>query len=120
MEEWTIKTWIYIHSLLVFSTQIVNCRSLVPMHERTKLVYCCPSTFSLTSTPLPPSQSKCSTVYMYVCTDSVRLWSGGVWRVLSCVVDHILQEFNTLFLTRFRTYKIVRPPKTKMTRKDDI
>jgi hypothetical protein len=23
--------------------------------------------------------------------------------VLSCVVDHILQEFNTLFLTRFRT-----------------
>jgi hypothetical protein len=33
--------------------------------------------------------------------------------VLSCVVDHILQEFNTLFLTRFRTYKIASPPQTK-------
>jgi hypothetical protein len=33
--------------------------------------------------------------------------------VLSCVVDHILQEFNTLFLTRFRTYNIATPPQTK-------
>jgi hypothetical protein len=33
---------------------------------------------------------------------------------LSCVVDHILQEFNTLFLTRFRTYKISTPPQTKI------
>jgi hypothetical protein len=30
--------------------------------------------------------------------------------VLSCVGDHILQEFNTLFLTRFRTYKFALPP----------
>jgi hypothetical protein len=30
--------------------------------------------------------------------------------VLSCVGDHILQEFNTLFLTTFRIYKIARPP----------
>jgi hypothetical protein len=37
---------------------------------------------------------------------------------LSCVVDHILQEFNTLFLTRFRTYKIATPPQTKITSKD--
>jgi hypothetical protein len=44
-------------------------------------------------------------------TDSVRLWGGC--RVLSCVVDHILQEFITLFLTRFRTYKIATPPQTK-------
>ncbi len=35
------------------------------------------------------------------------------WGVLSCVVDHILQEFNTLLLTRFRTYKIATPPQTK-------
>jgi hypothetical protein len=35
---------------------------------------------------------------------------GGV----DCTVDHIL------FLTRFRTYKIVSPPQTKMTSKDDI
>jgi hypothetical protein len=39
---------------------------------------------------------------------------------MSCVVDHILQEFNNLFLTRFRTYKIATPPQTKMTSKDDI
>jgi hypothetical protein len=68
---------------------------------------------SLWPTPPPPSQTKC-TVY----TDSVWLW-GGVG-VLNCVVDHILQEFYTLFLTRFRTYKIALPPPTKMTSKDDI
>ncbi len=33
--------------------------------------------------------------------------------MLSCVGDHILQEFNTLYLTRFRTYKIALPPQTK-------
>jgi hypothetical protein len=33
--------------------------------------------------------------------------------VLSPVGDHILQEFNTLYLTRFRTYKFARPPKQK-------
>jgi hypothetical protein len=32
----------------------------------------------------------------------------------------ILQEFYTLFLTRFRTYKITSSPQTKMTSKDDI
>jgi hypothetical protein len=31
-----------------------------------------------------------------------------------------LQEFYTLFLTRFKTYKIASPPQTKMTSKDDI
>jgi hypothetical protein len=62
---------------------------------------------------LPPSQTKC-TVY----TDSV--WLGGGGGVLNCVVDHILQEFYTLFLTGFRTYKIASPPQTKMTSKDDI
>jgi hypothetical protein len=46
---------------------------------------------------------------------------GRGWGVLSCVVDHILQEFNTLFLIIFRTYKIATPPHTKMmTSKDDI
>ncbi len=39
----------------------------------------------------PPSQSN-HTVY----TDSVWLWGVGV---LSCVVDHILQDFTALFLT---------------------
>jgi hypothetical protein len=63
----------------------------------TPLVNCYPSTFSLTS----PA--------------SVWLWEWGGWGfwVLSCVVDHILQEFNAKFLTRFRTYKIATPPQTK-------
>ncbi len=75
--------------MLVFSTPFVNC---------------CPSTFSLTF-PTPPPGKR--TVYH---ADSVRLW--GLW-VLSSVVDHILQEFNTLFLTRFRTYKTATPSQTK-------
>ncbi len=59
--------------------------------------------------PLPPSQTNC-TVY----TDSVWLWGGmGGGGVLNCAVDHILQEFYTLLLTRFRTYKISLPPQTK-------
>ncbi len=37
-----------------------------------------------------------------------------------CIGDHILQEFNIKFLTRFRTYKIAAPLQTKMTSKDDI
>jgi hypothetical protein len=40
--------------------------------------------------------------------------------MLNCAVDHILQKFYTLFLTRFRTYKIASPPRTKMTSWDDI
>ncbi len=52
--------------------------------------------------PSPASQTKC-TVY----TDSVWLWGGG-------------GGVYTLFLTRFRTYKIASPPQTKMTCKDDI
>jgi hypothetical protein len=39
-----------------------------------------------------------------------RGWGEGV---LSCVGDHIQREFNTLFLTRFRAYKIARPPQIK-------
>jgi hypothetical protein len=53
--------------------------------EGTILVYCCPSTFSLTS---PPPQTKCT-----LFTDSVWLVGGGVGWVFNCVVDHILQEF---------------------------
>jgi hypothetical protein len=32
---------------------------------------------------------------------------------LNCAVDHIPQKFYTLFLTRFRTYKIASQPQTK-------
>jgi hypothetical protein len=60
-----------------------------------------------------PESSYCYSVYSVV-------WRCGGGVVLSCVVDHILQEFYTLFLTRFRTYKIASPPQTKMTSKDNI
>ncbi len=40
--------------------------------------------------------------------------------MLNYAVDHILQEFYILILTRFRTYKTATPPQTKMTSKDDI
>jgi hypothetical protein len=60
------------------------------------------------------SQSK-HTVYK----DSVWLWGVGVGLgVFRCVVDHILQEFNTLFLITFRTYKIATLPQTKITIRD--
>jgi hypothetical protein len=36
--------------------------------------------------------------------------------MLSLVGDHILREFDTPYLTRFRTYKIARPPQTKPRR----
>jgi hypothetical protein len=39
---------------------------------------------------------------------------------MNCAVDHILQEFYTLFLIRFRTYHIASPPQNKMTSEDDI
>jgi hypothetical protein len=44
----------------------------------------------------------------------------GCGGVLKCTVDHILQEFYTLFLTVFRIYKIASKPLTKMTSKDNI
>ncbi len=40
--------------------------------------------------------------------------------IIFCIEDHILQEFNIKFLTRFRTYKIATPYQTKMTSKYDI
>ncbi len=55
----------------------------------------------------------CPQVKDFENTDSVRLGWGGV---LSCVGDHNLPEFNTLYKTRFRTYKIVTPPKQKRKR----
>jgi hypothetical protein len=35
---------------------------------------------------------------------------------MSCVGDHILQEFNILRLTKSRTYEIALPPKQKLGR----
>jgi hypothetical protein len=42
--------------------------------------------------------------------------AGRGWGELSPVGGHIVQEFNTLYLTRFRNHKIARPPKQKPRR----
>jgi hypothetical protein len=74
-----------------------------------------PPMFSLVHLPIPLPPSLCqSTVY----TDSVWLGGGEGLRVLGPVGDHILQEFNTLYLASFRTYKTVRPPETKPRREE--
>ncbi len=75
-------------------------------------LYC---TFPLTSSPLPPFPMYSLYRQCVTCGGG-----GGWWGVLKCNVDHILQEFYTLFLTRFKTYKIASPPQRKMTSKDDI
>ncbi len=85
------------------------------MNEGSVLAYCCPSIL-LSDLPPPPSEVN---VQCTVYRQCVAVGGGG-GGVLSCVVDHILQEFNTLFLTRFRAYKIATPPQTKMTSKEDI
>jgi hypothetical protein len=81
------------------------------MDEGNILVYCCPSTFSVTS-PL----TKLNVQYI-IYRQCVAVGEG---EVLSCLVNHFSAGVYTLFLTRFRTYKIASPPQTKMTSKDVI
>jgi hypothetical protein len=72
--------WRYLQSWLVFSTQLVNCCP----HGRSTYTRVLLPLYLLSDLPPPrPSQSK-RAVYK----DSLG------WGVLSCVVVHILQEFN--------------------------
>ncbi len=106
--------WRYIHSWFVFFDPA--CELLPPWtKDYTCVLLPLNGTFSLTSSPLPPFP-----MYSILYTDSVWLWGGGGVGVLKCTVDHILQEFYTQFLTRFRTYKIASPLQTKITSKDDF
>ncbi len=76
--------------------------------------YCPSNLLSLwfTSPTLQPLSKVQSTVY----ADSVCI-AGRGWGVLSCVGDHMLHEFNILYLIRFRTYNIALPtPKQKPRR----
>jgi hypothetical protein len=75
-------------------------------HFRPSFVNYCPCKL-LSDSPPPSPLPK-----VKVQTDSV--WLGGGGGGLSCVGDHILQEFITLYLTRFITYKIATPPQTKI------
>ncbi len=101
--------WRYIHSWLVFSTQLVSC---CPHGWKNYTCVLLPL-YLLSDLPPPPILN-----VQYIHT--VCGCGGGVGWVLSCVVNHILQEFYTLFLTRFRTYKMASPLQTKMTSKDNI
>jgi hypothetical protein len=77
--------------MLVFSTQLCELLHLLP-------------SLWFNSIPLPPSLCQRTVCRQYL--------AGRGWVVLSPAGDHILLEFNTLYLTRFRTYKIARPPDT--------
>ncbi len=81
--------WRYSHSCWYFRLSFVNC---------------CPSKLFSRST-LPPPVPKYN-----IYTDSV--WGGGgAMGVLSPVGDPILQEFDTLCLTRFKPTKFLYHPK---------
>jgi hypothetical protein len=80
---------------------------------RPSFVKCCPSNLLSGSTPLPPPPASrpCVKVQYSLYRKCV---AGRGWGILSPVRDHKLQEFNTLFLTRFRTYtKFLADPKQR-------
>ncbi len=62
-----------------------------------------------------PSPLPCVNKYCICTIVNIQCVRGG--RVPGCVGHYILQEFYTVYLTRFRTYKIARPPKTKIPRR---
>ncbi len=100
-----------IHSLMV---GIFNSACELCLHGRrnyTVLVYCCLSTFSLTSPPLPKLNVQCIQT-LWGCGE------GGGRGMLCCAVDHILQEFYTVFLVQNLQNCFTTP--NKMTSKDDI
>jgi hypothetical protein len=76
--------------MLVFSTQLCE---LLPLLSRSP-------------PPIPPFPKSKYVIYR-------QCVAGRGWRVLSYVGDHIQQEFNTLYLNRFRTYKIALHHKLK-------
>ncbi len=132
MDEWTIKTpnltcqlyfkidlltdivalcltdfidWRYIHSVVCIFDPA--CELLPPWTKEQYLCTdCCPSTLPSLWPPPPPLN------VLYIRTVCVTGGGGGDGWMLNCGVDHILQEFYTLFLARFRTYKIATPPQT--------
>ncbi len=72
--------------------------------------YCPSNLLSGSASLLPSSQSQVH----YIQTMCGRVGVGGWGGMLSCVGDHIQQMFNALYMTRFRTYKIVLRPQTKI------
>jgi hypothetical protein len=95
--------WRYIHSCLVFTTLLVNC---CPHGQRNYTCVLLPLYLLSDLPPLSPFPNKMYSLYR-------ECGCGGGGGVLNRAVDHILQEFYTLFLARIRTYKIASPPQTK-------
>jgi hypothetical protein len=94
--------WKYIHSLVgIFDPA---CELLPPW---TKELYLC-TVAPLSSLWPPPPLPKLNVLFI----QRVSVWGGKGGGELGCV-DHILQEFYTLFLTRCRTYQITSQPQTK-------
>ncbi len=92
-------------SLLVFDRvyRLENGDTAVILVFSNPALWTAPLTFSLVHLPLSPPFPKSK----YSIFDSVWLGEGG--RELSCFGDHILQEFNTLFLTRFQNLQNCHP-----------
>jgi hypothetical protein len=84
--------WKYITSWLVFSIQLVNC---CPHGGRNYTSVLLPL-YLLSDLPPPSPLPKVNVQYY-----RLSVVVGG-WGVLNCVVDHILQEVNTMFLTRIQ------------------
>ncbi len=107
------------HGLIIYKDTKTKCRLYWGLKEfidwsysrhvgRPNFVNYFPSNPFFCSPPPPPSQSQSTEMYIHCVAG--RGWGGG--GLLSYVGDHILQEFNTLYLTRYRTYKIALPPQT--------
>jgi hypothetical protein len=99
------------HGLINYKDTKTNCRPYRLEIQSVMLVFdpalwtIDPPTFSVGHLPPLP---KVKLLYIQkVCGWEV---GGGV---LSCFGDRLLQEFNTLYLTRFRTYTIALPPPNK-------
>ncbi len=98
-----------IHSLMVCIID-PTCELLPPWTKELYLSTVAPLLYFL-SDLLPPFP-------MYsVCRQCATVGVGGM---LKCTVDHILQEFYTLLLTRFRTLQNCFTIPNKITSKDDI
>ncbi len=63
--------------------------------------------YLLSSSP-PPPPLPCENMYRSI--QSIQCLTGGKW--IGLCGEHI-QELYTVYLTRFRTYKIVLPPQTR-------
>ncbi len=89
---------------------------LLPQGRRNYILYLCTVAplLYLLSDLLPPPPLPNVQYIQTVCG------CGGGWGGVEMYCGPYSAGVSTLFLTRFRTYKIATPPQTKMTRKGDI